>query len=435
MYSIINNITLMSVIVIMFLSKIRKEKIAIAFFVLLSIVAPSVKLFGYAVSYDLVAFPFLIIGMIVRNYRIRFVKGLKFLFLYFFLLIISTTISIIFFDGTMLAFKMLGTLRYILEIYVICTYGDKYYLKHMLDIAVVANFFVMLLQYFDVNSWYWTAELFASDSAISIRTSGDNTLNRLYGTFNNIAPLGFFMVFMIVSSLSLIYRKIEMKRNFIVMILAFVCGFLAVSKTFMMLLAISCVSWLIMQRFYGMKDYALAKGKGFYAILVLLLFGLGGIRVIPKLRFAAIYNYYIESLISGRFLMSRFGSEGITTAALNVFKEHFLIGVGFTQIEGEFLGDSEMVTILHDGGIVGFLILEGLIIVNIYKSIRRKSFEGAMVRIALLATSVISGGVFSLVGVLAFSYGSLCDDERMNTFNQVNIWHEKGDAFINKNTC
>ena len=46
--------------------------------------------------------------------------------------------------------------------------------------------------------------------------------------------------------------------------------------------------------------------------------------------------------------------EGNTLEAFDIFRKHPIIGVGPMSIEGEFLGDSEYISILHNGGILAF---------------------------------------------------------------------------------
>jgi hypothetical protein len=68
-------------------------------------------------------------------------------------------------------------------------------------------------------------------------------------------------------------------------------------------------------------------------------------------------------------------AEGITVNAFTVVKENWLIGVGYNPIRGEFTGDSYFVDILHNGGVVGFILFSGLFCLLFFKSLSKKKFE------------------------------------------------------------
>lgn len=88
--------------------------------------------------------------------------------------------------------------------------------------------------------------------------------------------------------------------------------------------------------------------------------------------------------------------EGIVSSATQIFKEHPIIGVGPAPIKNEFLGDSEYIGVLHNGGLTNFAIhLILYSVLGIYWMCQKGNRE----LFTLLAIG-ISG-----VSVMVFSYG------------------------------
>ena len=413
---IINIITIISILIVALWACVNNS-FGVALFVLLTIIAPAVKIGGHTVVYGVVAFPFLLIALVISNIRIKRdeIRQMVPLIVYILVLILSSVISLCNNEkAVFMVYRFFGIFRLIMEMWIIIAFGKKDSIRKVLDVSVIFNLFVMILQYFDPNSYYWTAALYATDSAQSITSNSQHILNRLTGTFSNTVPVAMFMIFMIVLSLSEICIKKNMVHNFIILIMAFICGFLSVSKAYIILFVIMFGAWIFISSLSRFKEYKLFKGMmlGMFCAMAVLIFV--AYQIIPKLRFSAVYMYYINSIISGRFMNSRFGQEGNQMEAIRVFLDNICLGVGNVKIRGEFIGDSEIVTILHDAGLVGLIILEGYMLHRIYKSYKIKNFVGIQIKILVMAVSVISSAIFSNTGTIIFAFGLLCDKEKMD---------------------
>ncbi|HHX36421.1 MAG TPA: hypothetical protein GX717_00395, partial [Clostridiaceae bacterium] len=75
--------------------------------------------------------------------------------------------------------------------------------------------------------------------------------------------------------------------------------------------------------------------------------------------------------------------NGIAKNAFAIFKEHPLFGVGPVPIRGEFLGDSQIIVTLHNGGIVASLAYLIFYIGNFVRSFINKDLTRMLIIIAL----------------------------------------------------
>ncbi len=88
---------------------------------------------------------------------------------------------------------------------------------------------------------------------------------------------------------------------------------------------------------------------------------------------------------------------GSTAGALEVFLNHPIIGVGPASIQGEFIGDSQIVSVLHDGGIIYallYLIFYGGIF--IYYCMKRKYIQCMLILCLFLGCIAIPVFVYSI---------------------------------------
>ncbi len=96
---------------------------------------------------------------------------------------------------------------------------------------------------------------------------------------------------------------------------------------------------------------------------------------------------------------------GSTAGALEVFFKHPIIGVGPAPIQGEFIGDSQIVSVLHDGGIINallYLVFYGGIF--IYYCMKKKNIQCMIILCLFLGCIAIPVFVYSIT----IPFMSLC---------------------------
>ena len=103
--------------------------------------------------------------------------------------------------------------------------------------------------------------------------------------------------------------------------------------------------------------------------------------------------------------------EGNMEGAFGVFVKHPIIGVGPLPVEGEFMGDSEYISILHDGGILRFLTYGyfycGL---ALYYFLRKCNHE--LIMLVGIGMGAVSMMVFSYGCIIPFMAYCICEQEK-----------------------
>ena len=191
-------------------------------------------------------------------------------------------------------------------------------------------------------------------------------------------------------------------------------GFLAFSKTVMLgiliLLVIFAVCLVVsserrrlLRRFV---PYAIAT------VAVAVLAAVIAIAIGLKSQVSYYYGYYLNPLEA---FDSRYGNltntqdrEPDTTDILDseetgnmadvsdIIAEHPIIGVGPAPVEGEFLGDSQIMTVLHDGGILAAVCYGGCYLWLVIGCIRRKEYSRVL---------IIAGLAIACVSIPVLTYG------------------------------
>lgn len=93
--------------------------------------------------------------------------------------------------------------------------------------------------------------------------------------------------------------------------------------------------------------------------------------------------------------------QGNVTSTFDVFLEHKLIGVGPAAVQGEFLGDSQFVLVLHDGGLLAFGLYALLYLWLLVSAVRAKDAARALIVLAL-AIGCLSMPILSYACTIPF---------------------------------
>ncbi len=126
----------------------------------------------------------------------------------------------------------------------------------------------------------------------------------------------------------------------------------------------------------------------------------------PIVALSSRYNNILTETSSDNVL-----PDGILVSSFQVFMEHPIIGVGPMAVRNEFLGDSEIIGVLHNGGIIAFLIYavfySGLFIYLIIN----KDLTRILILIAI-GMSCVAASTFTISGVFPFLAYCLIDSKK-----------------------
>lgn len=157
-----------------------------------------------------------------------------------------------------------------------------------------------------------------------------------------------------------------------------VVGLMALSKTIILGIIIQLVLFVLLLIFNSARQRKFSIKNLLKVSLAYVLITVAAFSAVYAFGVAAgngeyVNHYYSSLLDPARALDSRYSGifadndadreesedenemHGITLDAFEVFSEHPVFGVGPQAVKGEFLGDSQFIIVLHDGGILMFL--------------------------------------------------------------------------------
>ena len=104
--------------------------------------------------------------------------------------------------------------------------------------------------------------------------------------------------------------------------------------------------------------------------------------------------------------------------AMTVIRQHVLIGVGPAQVSGEFIGDSQIINALHDGGVLNALCY-GLFYLWLFLSALKKQDYSRALMVVCLGLSCLSLPVFTYACTIPLvGYCITMDDKNLLFFRE-----------------
>ena len=110
---------------------------------------------------------------------------------------------------------------------------------------------------------------------------------------------------------------------------------------------------------------------------------------------------------------------GNLSDTFEIFKEHLFIGVGPGQVRNEFVGDSEYITLLHNGGVMCFVIYAvfyGGLIMGYYL---QEKYQELFILVTI-GIGGISMMIFSYSCIIPFLSFCICVDKEEKILNERN---------------
>lgn len=380
---------------------VRNLQVGLFIYIVFSFLLPVIRLGSLDLTYDLFAFfPILIVLLIIR--KVIYLKKIYILiYLYLILLLFSSLISVLLYDTNFNFIAFLGSVRFLLLIIIysqIINNPDGFFMKVIFTIISV-NFFVSIVQLSLPQSVEIFYNLYYRDSLTPLKeVLYFGEFRRAYGTLGSPINLGTISLI----SFSYFYSKVLANTaNRLVKIgilLSVITGLLSLSKTFIIGLPIIFIIGILFKPIIKPSNFS--KKDIFVNYLKIIITGIISI-IIFLILYRILKNaglpidYYLGFISDPlKAFETRYdSSQGLLTLTNEVIKENFLLGVGLTNIKGEFIGDSAYSVLLHDAGILGailFLLFFMLIFKHSY-------YNKDMTSILLLFTLLLSGFAFTVI--------------------------------------
>lgn len=396
-------------LIINLLIGIKKIQWGLFCYIVLIFVSPTMELAGRRISYDLPGCIVLFLIILFHSQKIVNKRCNKSILIFCMILSVSTLISVVFYDGTADIVSFLGHLRYVMVLLLLSSYCEINTIKRALYVIVPINAFIMFCQYVSPRSHIWSYQLWGKETTGALKELYElGGMERLFGSFNNVFPACYFMLFACIIALDN-YCVRHYKRDFGILILSLGCGLMTTGKTFMMGVPLAFIVWFTASHWWRKKEYYLIKKRNILLIFSVIL-GLIAVPVLSNyLKIGNQLKYYASTILNGTFLQGRFGENGVTNEALSVFKQHFLMGVGSTVLGEEFLGDSLYVSVFHSTGMMGGIIIAIFLLKQLVEAYKKRNVSVTVLVILTIFMSIAGITIFDNVGIVLMSFVELCN--------------------------
>ncbi|RGU93396.1 hypothetical protein DWW31_08585 [Clostridium sp. AF15-17LB] len=250
----------------------------------------------------------------------------------------------------------------------------KYIIKKSIEIAVAWNFVIVILQMFTAKAGIVITKMLytypGKDAAISV-TAENGRFLRAFGAFYSPTMTGGFCLLVLAVIFVFVLADVKWKNGLAVLFMTLFVGLFAFSKAVIigvfLLWGVSIFMLLLLKRHLKFKRAGVILAE---ILLAFLLVGIIG----NSIDLSGQVRYYFGKVFSPfSSFETRYGSsetenkkpggsvkvekeEGNLERTIEVIKENPIIGVGPAAVEGEFVGDSQYIVSLHDGGVVNLLI-------------------------------------------------------------------------------
>lgn len=243
----------------------------------------------------------------------------------------------------------------------------------------------------------------------------EGAFGRVFGATFNPTILGGYVLlaFSFVFAVILMEKRMG-KNNLILLASTVLLGFTAFSKT--AIIGIPLIGFVFLMR--SLICDGMQYRRLFFQFATILLIGFGVILLLANhYGLMGRVRYYFGLFTNPlQIFQNRYGSSinmGDPNATsgmagmLAMFMKHPIIGVGMVAVLDEFAGDSQYLSLLHDGGIVLFVITLSFYISVFMRQRKAKGLSQMMILFALLfvalATNVFT--VSNYIPFIAFGVG------------------------------
>ena len=379
-------------------------KKGLCMFVVCALTAPTIHLSAFDASYDLFFFFPLLIWSIITPFSKKRKLSNRFYLLIAYVVILGfvSVWSILLHHTTFLIVEYFGYLRLVVYIIILYRLSNDIEFYKPLYVVVIVNMIVVLFQMMLPNSALWSYELWGKSSSTALVNSiVYGGMSRYTGTFSNTLPASFFMLSVFIISYS---KSVETKNNYIhsiICLITMICGFFNISKTFIIGFPLTLLLLFLASKKMSVERFR--KNRVFKRLFLVII--ISGVTYL-------LYNYlisnnrdfyrYINSFGDGTWTDTRFGEDGVLSEAYGVFNQHPFLGIGCSLLKNEFIGDSQIIVILHHSGIIGLITLFSFYYREIKDKIRKKNVCSFVYIVISIIIGFFGTTIFSISAVLLF---------------------------------
>lgn len=365
----------------------RDSPKAIWIYIVASYIAPVFIIAGARLSFDIVAFPFVFVGYIMKHhFVIRLNNAIKRFMGYFIVYNSLTLCTCIIFNSSFSVATSYAIFRFIFSILIIHNewFGNTYiFIDKVLRVVLPIECLCAILQMTNILSVKVFYDLYYKESLVPL--AGQLKMgyfNRAYGTTGSPIIIGGFAALCFTYYLyTYLQENFKIQHSLIKLVMSVMCGLLALSKSAILAMPVSTIFLL----FFSERKISI---KTIFNGLVLTCGVVVAIYyVVSWLRSGGYAITYYLSFIRNPLsaLNTRYSSDsGNLSLAIDIIKNNFVIGVGNANINNSFVGDSVYIVILYETGIIGMFTYFYPYIMATIENIRSKKILGISLFLVLL---------------------------------------------------
>ncbi|MCQ6523663.1 MULTISPECIES: hypothetical protein [Bacillus] len=388
---------------------VLNEKKGIIIYVIFSLVSPNLHLKGIQISFEIVAFFMIFLILIFKRSQIfSLYKNWPYrqwIWIYFFLIIISSLIAVIKYDSAISWIGIFGYFRVICVIYMlqyVLRETPEKHLDTIISPILIINLIVSVIQLSTPRSVQLFYDLYFKDSMTPLKeVLSLGYFNRAYGTFGTPVLLGVFALFAFALYLGYYVEKRTCRFLILKILMAVSCGLIALSKTAILGMPMLMIIIFILGIF---RVIEIKNKKVLIIPFFTIAIGYFMVDLLEKAGFAI--SWYV------RFLKNPFeafgtrydAGTGILTETYEIINQNLIFGVGPSKIGDAFVGDSMYINILYTSGILGFCIFFGVLMSSLFINSIKKNATAIMCSLTIILGGFAAPIHLNIVSVAFLAY-------------------------------
>ncbi|HXE57623.1 MAG TPA: hypothetical protein VNK43_06445 [Gemmatimonadales bacterium] len=378
-----------------------------ALYAVLALVAPHVRVGSLIVPYEIFAAPPVLLVTLARTRQWLPRRASILLAIHLGVCVVATAAANASLGAAPDWIAMAGLLRGALQAVALASALTSVQLRAVAAAVILVNLGLTVVQVLFPASVALFDYLYFKESLVPIRLLREmGGFARATGSFGSPIDLGGLALTVLAAATAQLLLGRRSHLTVLVLGASLICGVASLSKTFLLGAPLVLGGLALTSIFLAKGDRRLASAGRFLFGLI-PLGGVAALLVVNWMRGRGMpVDWYLGYFTRPTdALVTRYAAaDGGLNAAMQVFRENWVLGVGFTRPSGEFLGDSLYVTVLHDAGVVGGALFFAYVLWLGVAALAGRDLE----RLGILVAFVIAGVAFpvfpNLLGALAIAF-------------------------------
>lgn len=390
----------------------RRPRLGLIVYAVLALTVPHVDLLGRSITYEIVAIPGVALATIAARSKISNLRFHILVLAYLVVVVASTVVATLKYPVSVEWIRLQGLLRFAVILGLVREVLDRSAIRTVVGLVLLVNIVVAGLQLAIPGAAELFFELYGRQSqAVLERYAGQGRILRPVGTMESPVRLGAIGLFGFAVAYASMLRGRSSPEDKRLMALAVLAGILSATKTFIVGMPLvlgvgGLVKWFSIGTGPRLSFPRIRpRSAGRMAFFGLLIVGAaaGGAAWLQQQQIPI--GYYLEFLVDPQGVFStRFGVGGSLTEAIGVISDNWVLGVGMTLPDNEFLGDSGYVNLAHDAGLIGVGLITVIVMAVGYRFVRNGRIFRFIVLAAVMAIGTGVSWFTTLEGALAIVF-------------------------------